>query len=536
MTKILRALPVILLSSLGVARAADLEVETHVDAVTLYPDAALVTRIGEIDAPAGANRLLFRGLPAMLDPDSLRLRAEGEGKAVLGAFDLRDALRPASDNAREQQRKTLNDQREQADIALDASAAELEMIKSYGKAAPADEKSLAPDQWDAAWKNFGAGYVRAAEEQRQARRALADIDAKLRALAYEHAPPPESFKDAAIQINAAAPGKFRVAVSYLIPGASWRPSYEARLDTGEGKAPARLTFERRALLSQNSGEDWSDVALTLTTIRARAANMAPTPAPALVDFAPPPRPVAAARAMDGANMAMRLSGAESLAMAPMERETARLAVHAFQASFVAPGRISLESGAADRSVLLASRNLAPDLSWRVAPALDPRAFLSAAFDNDGEAPVLAGPILLFRDGDLIGRGSLADAAPQARIKLGFGVDEQIRVMRAPVEREQDVSGLIGQSRTDSRDIRTSLRNLHGFPVAIELLDRVPYSENAAIAIDILPRTTPPDEKDVDGKRGVMAWRFALPANDSKAIELAWRVKWPADREIVIPSP
>jgi hypothetical protein len=66
---------------------------------------------------------------------------------------------------------------------------------------------------------------------------------------------------------------------------------------------------------------------------------------------------------------------------------------------------------------------------------------------------------------------------------------------------------------------------------IKIVDRMPISENTAIVIDLLPATTPPSEKIVGDKRGVMAWNATLAPNEAKDFRLAYRMKWPADRDV-----
>ena len=54
-------LPLLLCGAAPSAFAAALSAETKIDAVTIYPDAAIVTRIGALDLPDGEfDRALFR--------------------------------------------------------------------------------------------------------------------------------------------------------------------------------------------------------------------------------------------------------------------------------------------------------------------------------------------------------------------------------------------------------------------------------------------------------------------------------------------
>src|SRR5207247_254592 len=82
-------------SAAAPVQAAELNTTSAVDAVTVYPDGASVTRIIAVDLPAGDNTLVARDFPLGLDASSLR----GEG----GAADvvIREAERKQRDIDRE---------------------------------------------------------------------------------------------------------------------------------------------------------------------------------------------------------------------------------------------------------------------------------------------------------------------------------------------------------------------------------------------------------------------------------------------------
>src|SRR5688572_18193706 len=75
------------------ALAAEIETSSQVDAVTVYPDGATVTRLIVLDLPAGDSTLFARDFPLALDPSSLRVEAEAAGgRVVIGAVDARRPL------------------------------------------------------------------------------------------------------------------------------------------------------------------------------------------------------------------------------------------------------------------------------------------------------------------------------------------------------------------------------------------------------------------------------------------------------------
>ena len=75
------AISLIALAAAFPAAAGEIDAVSRIDAVTVYPDAAVVARVAEIDAPAGDSVLVFRDLPLGLEPASLRL--EGAAGAAL---------------------------------------------------------------------------------------------------------------------------------------------------------------------------------------------------------------------------------------------------------------------------------------------------------------------------------------------------------------------------------------------------------------------------------------------------------------------
>ncbi len=76
--------------------------------------------------------------------------------------------------------------------------------------------------------------------------------------------------EARVIVEAQAPFKGELTVTYAVRGARWTPVYDARLTTA-GARPS-LELVRRAEIRQQTGEDWSDVALTVSTVAGRAGR------------------------------------------------------------------------------------------------------------------------------------------------------------------------------------------------------------------------------------------------------------------------
>ena len=66
-----------------------------------------------------------------------------------------------------------------------------------------------------------------------------------------------------------------------------------------------------------------------------------------------------------------------------------------------------------------------------------------------------------------------------------------------------------------------------------VLDRIPYAEAEEITVERLPETTPPTAENVDDRRGVVAWTFTYKPGESRNIESAYRLSWPARESIIV---
>lgn len=539
----------------SLASAAEIELPTRVDRVTVYPDGAVVTRLGKAELLQGASQVVLRGLPAAVDPASIRVEGKGDGAFAIGAVDVRPVpgdARQGLDAVIETKLKALREQKETLEGQVSAIEAKRGTIERFGQTGPdklgPDGKALPISDWPAVFDAIGTALVKVNDELRIARSRVSDTQADIEALESTRPPAGRGTaprRDVAIAVEAKAPLAAEFTVSYRVTSANWLPSYEARLATGSATAKPEITFIRRAELRQRTGEDWTDVALILSTTRSAGGTRAPELAPVQVAFldatvlyesrarlGAAPTPMAAARARAEAELEAEKSRKTTDSARPAEVQTAQVETGTYQASFIVPGRVTIPQGGTSKAVVLSQGLVSPTLSARATPELEEKAYLEAVFLHEDEAPLLPGEVLLHRDGAYIGRGRLGLVAPGDKVELGFGADDKLKVSRVPVRRRENEPTWLGQTRTDLREFRTVVKSLHAQPVKVTVMERVPFSENSAITVETLPQTTPPTEKQVGDKRGVSAWTFDLAPGAEKEIKLAYRLKWPGDREVM----
>jgi len=527
------------------ARAADVDAMSAVDAVTVYPDGASVTRAITVDLPSGDNTLVLKDFPLTLDTSSLRVEGEAGTKLTIGAIDTRPprAAPPVNLPELDKRIEALKDERANLQGAIAAATARRKFAERFAETSPAGigEKGEARPiaDWRAAFAAVAEEVAAADSAIRDAERKQRDIDREVARLESDRAIKPPSRLEVRIDLAAAAATQATLRVTYAVRAARWTPLYDARLDTGAKDRKPSLELVRRAEITQTTGEDWSNVVLSVSTVRSARGGKAPELNSLIVQYPPSPRQAPASAPVDNV-MPPAQSRAMSKALEqPAEREKAdeqqaAAEVGGFQVVFRIPGRVSVGASEGAKSLRVATATIAPDLAVRSVPVVDPTAFLEASFAQSEDAPLLPGRIAIYRDGVFVGRGQMTAASKNETVRLGFGADDKVKIERAVVKRNEGSAGLIlTTSKTDERSFKTVIRNGHDFPIRIAIEDQLPVSENEDIQVEMLPSTTPPAATNLRDRRGVLEWAFEAKAGEVRDIAFAWRVRWPKDKGVVM---
>jgi uncharacterized protein (TIGR02231 family) len=521
--------------------AADVDAISAIDAVTVYPDGASVTRIMTVDVAAGDSTLVAKDFPIGLDVSSLRVEGTAAGRLVIGAIDAKPprAAPPVNLPEIDKRIEALKDQRVNLDDAIASANARRKFAERFAEASPAGlgEKGEARPiaEWRTAFAAVAEEVAVADAAIREAERKQREIDRDIARLEADRATKPPNKLEVRIDLAADAPTQATLKVTYAVRHARWVPLYDARLDTGAKDRKPGLELVRRAEIIQTTGEDWSNVALAVSTVRTARGGNAPDLSSLIVQY-PPALPPPMGAMMDSARP--RALAAAPAASEPMEKRAeerqAQVEVNPFQTAFKIPGRVSVGTSEGAKSLRISTATIAPDLAIRSAPVLDPTAFLEASFTESEDAPLLPGKVSIYRDGMFVGTGRMAAAGKDEVVRLGFGADDKVKIERAVLKRNEGSAGLIvTTAKTDERAFKTSVRNGHDFPVKVVIVDQLPVSENEDIQVEMLPATTPPTASNVRDKRGVLEWSFEAKPGEARDINFAWRVRWPKDKAVVM---
>ncbi|MGB8401663.1 mucoidy inhibitor MuiA family protein, partial [Bradyrhizobium sp.] len=470
------------------------------------------------------------------------VEGEAGAKLTIGAIDTRPPRAAPPVNLPELDRRieALKDERGNLQGAIAAANARRKFAERFAEISPAGmgEKGEARPiaEWRAAFAAVSEEIATADAAIRDAERKQRDLDREIARLESDKSIKPPGKLEVRIDLAAAAATRATLRVTYAVRHARWAPLYDARLDTGARDRKPALELVRRAEITQTTGEDWSNIALAVSTVRTARGGSAPDLNSLVVRY---PQPLSGLLGEVTDDTRSRAAPASQAAGPIAKREAAKeqqatADVDGFQVTFRIPGRVSLGASEGAKSLRVSTATIAPDLAVRSAPVLDPTAFLEASFKQSEDAPLLPGRVAIYRDGVFVGRGKMAAAGKDEMVRIGFGADDKVKIERAVVKRNEGSVGLIvTTSKTDERAFKTSVRNGHDFPIRISVEDQLPVSENEEIQVEMLPSTTPPTATNLRDKRGVLEWAFEAKPGEVRDIAFAWRVRWPKDKGVVV---
>lgn len=588
------SLIVISLFAPSLAWAATFEANGKVESVTVYRNQAMVTRMVPIDAKPGPVELVVGELPRGVQAGSVF--AEGDNGVQVRA--VRYRTRAVAEEPQEQARKLAEDI-EKVQAELRRLAAETQVNQQLTRyvaqmetfAAARAKEDLAAGKLNAESltavtemvfqrrRELMEASLEIAEKTRAAQEQLQLLQRKRQELASSFS---RTVREAVVFLDKPKAGAAKVRLSYMVAGANWSPTYVLR-SGADGK---KVSLEYNALVSQVSGEDWSDVKLTLSTAMPSMAAEAPILAPLWVTLAAQPgqllkqssqqvvegvrqfnqdlqkelltrqQPnVRDQRPQDGKDgrwqfeqdyRANALAGNLQMLDMLRGREVARakqagLGDDVLAVSYPLESPITLPSRHDQQMIRIAKLNLPASFYYQAAPVLSPYVYRQADVTNDSEIALLAGPVHAYADGQFTGVGQLPLVAKGQRFTIGFGIDSQLRVGREMVQRNDRTQG--GNRELTFR-YRLLVDNYKNQPAQVRLLDRLPDPAGGGdIRVTVTETSQPLSDNAVYQrtlrKSGILRWGVNVPARssgaDAKSIEYEFRLEFDKNLHLTTPA-
>jgi uncharacterized protein (TIGR02231 family) len=333
-------------------------------------------------------------------------------------------------------------------------------------------------------------------------------------------------------VEIARAGNLILDLAAVIPQAGWQPSYDVRLSP-DAKT-AELTF--RAMVRQQTGEDWKNIDLTLSTARPAAGGAPPELSPWRIAFFRPRPPMAAAMmsapAPAPANKSARMQAESFQADEALAEElpaavvTAQISDEQSSVAFHVPRLLDIPADGTAHGTVVAIEQFPVTREYLALPKLAPSVFLKSEMINRAAYPLLPGKVNTFAGNTYTGSSQLKKIAAGEKFDLFFGTDDQVTVKREELKQHKE-AGIFGKNRVSYR-YRIELGNFRKEPLTVTLRDQLPVAGNEEIKVQLDEPSLKPEEVKGDG---TVTWKVPLQAGEKKEVTFGIIVEYPKDREV-----
>ncbi|MEO1232344.1 MAG: mucoidy inhibitor MuiA family protein [Myxococcota bacterium] len=501
--------------------------------VTLLEDRGQVTRRGSVELSAGLNTVTVEGVAPVIVDKTVAVQISA---ASARCVDTQVRRRKVIENVdRGADSRALREEAE----ALDRRLQELQALWSRASSEVASfERSLELAHTeiaeDASWgrgptaenetdlnrvrEQLGEARARRdtlAHERDEGQERRARLEARIQAAEQ---PSEEYLTHLELTIEAEREATADLEVKYLVPGACWRPLHVAQLLPGDGEVP-QLSFRTEACIWQNTGEDWEEVEVRLSTERPSLGVSPPVLVTDTLRTRPKDKAVIVEtreEEIDDAGLGQGSGPTPKVTVSDVPGIDDGGEVRHLSAA----SKARIPSDGRPVRVALDERRTEVELSRVLMPDLAPQVFLKTVQTN-GSQPLLPGPVELIREGGRVGQTSVNFVAAGERFELGWGPEPEIRVQRKHQE-DKAKSRMLSAWTTVPHEVEVLISNIGPHHHTLEVVERIPVSEIEKVKVTPLPdKTTGRVAPDRDG---FVRWTLELEPFRREKLELGYELQ------------
>ncbi|MGO2214390.1 DUF4139 domain-containing protein [Psychrobacter alimentarius] len=328
-----------------------------------------------------------------------------------------------------------------------------------------------------------------------------------------------------VSVRTASRAPSTLKLHYQVQGAGWEPTYQARLNTNSDQ----LNITASAIIAQQTGENWSNVPVTLSTVNPNQSTTGQLPyVPRLslyeenqnVEHVPPMAD----------NTPVVVSGREEYGNAIAGSSLPSFAVSSQNKNglieYRLPQLVTIPSGGRRVRTVIGEQSGSSKLWVRSTPSVETAAYWYAS------APFLTpdwvdGSLQLYRDDNYVGQ-SRYNYQMLKEQGIGFGRDPNIMVKEIINEDKQGEKGVLSRQQILTTTKAYQFANQHNRSVRLQVLGSEPISRDDSLKVSVT-HTPPVTKRNWNDNQGMVAWEFDLPSKQSQVIRSTSQISYPANK-------
>jgi len=343
-----------------------------------------------------------------------------------------------------------------------------------------------------------------------------------------------------VQVESTKATTVNFELSYIVQNAQWTPKYDIR--TTDINSPLEIDY--KSDIMQNTGIDWEDVKLTVSTSNPTVSNNRPILNPWYININEPIYYENQAYD-DGANLNMagaRIGNLRNLAQTNEVYDYEDDEVQEIEVSptsnasttkesntsisFELDFKHSIPSDGDAHTIPLKKESIEAKYLYHIVPKKSTDAFLLAKVKDWGNLNLLGGNASLYFEGTYVGQSYIDPKTISDELILSLGVDKKVNVKRTKLKTDGSKQ-FIGGKRTKNVSYEISIRNNKSTAIELEVLDQIPLSSDEDIEIEL----TKSSNAEYTESYGKLLWEMNLKPNETENLEYGFSIKYPKGKTL-----
>jgi uncharacterized protein (TIGR02231 family) len=508
----------------------EIVVKPTLSSIKVFLNGAELKHSAKVKLDKGINEVVFTGIGSNIDRNSININGKGDGIiiSIVQRFDyLRLPEKHPEVKALEDSLDLLNKRLMLRQNDSEVLAAQIDLIlanKNISNEKIGVSISELQKMSEFFSKRLSEIKTQIVTVRIDLKRIQKDIDRVNKQLVELNNQLNKPSNEIAVTVSSKSSSLFDFDLSYLLYDAGWQPNYNIRVE--KINSQAQLSYV--ANVWQNSGFDWNDVSVVLSTRNPNANNTKPELNPWFLNFYKSmPAVGEMKRGGLAKTMAMESVVTQDLAMpAPTmanyyEANQTQLAVE-----FTPSMKYSIPSDGKQHSVSLQEYFIKAKYEYYAVPKHDNNAFLVAMLTDWNEFNLMPGEANIYFENSYVGKTYLNPSSTKDTLNISLGRDENIAVSREAIKDFTENKFLSSDiERIFAYELKIKNNKKNSAKIIIE--EQIPISQNEDIVVKLIESSG----AKYNVEDGSLRWNVDAEAGKSISKKVVFSVKHPKDKQI-----
>ena len=533
--------------------------KTSIQSITVFLTGGEITRNSKVKLKKGINELKFTGISTVIDSKSIQFSTDSPHYLVsistemdyITGFESNPQIKKIKDSL--ELISTLKSDNRNEYMAYKSEKQLLEKNNSI----KGSQKNLSVEELKSMANFYRLRMLNINKKISKYDTELAKINAKF--YAYNQQLSELNYEENAhsnqiiVIIDSETNQDITFELKYIVSNCGWQPNYDLSADNSKGK----ISLKYKAKVYNNTGNDWSNVKLTLSTSNPNISATAPILSPWYLNSHSVvndnykdnkilvPQKLGYAKLYNNTNAPQQNQQLDVLSLNGEGRfnfkqdgftdrnkkkavQIKTIDVPQLSSQFEIQKKYSIPSNSKPYLVEISEHNLEATFSHKSVPKLDKDVFLLANIVGWEKLSLVSGPTNVYFGNTFVGQSYINTRNVEDTLRLSFGRDKNVLVTRKKLD-QFSTKKILGSNKKDTYTYEIVIKNNQNINLSMDLYDQIPVSQQSEISVT----TNETSEANYNEDNGILKWNVTLAPGEVRICKVSFTVKYPKNKNIQV---